>query len=70
MLILEDVTEITALRELVPVCASCKKIRNDADYWEQMEHYLARHLDISFTHGMCPECFDRYYPVGSPGRTG
>ena len=68
LLIFEDFTEFAELRGLVPICAGCKKIRNDKDYWEQVEHYLARHLEMSFTHGMCPECLDKYYPVGSPGR--
>lgn len=68
LLIFEDVTEFAELRGLVPMCAGCKKIRSDKDFWEQVEHYLARHLEMSFTHGMCPECLDTYYPVGSPGR--
>ena len=69
LLILEDLTEFTELRELIPICAGCKKIRNDKNYWEQVEHYLARNLEMSFTHGMCPECLEKYYPAGSPGRT-
>jgi len=69
LLILEDFTEFYELRGLVPICAGCKKIRNDKNYWEQVEHYLARNLEMNFTHGMCPECLDKYYPQGSPGRT-
>jgi len=68
LLILEDLTEFYELRGLVPICASCKKIRNDKNYWEHVEHYLARNLEMSFTHGMCPECLEKYYPEGSPGR--
>jgi hypothetical protein len=68
LLVFEDITEFAELRGLVPICAGCKKIRNDRDYWEQVEHYLARNLEMSFTHGMCPECLERYYPAGSPGR--
>jgi len=68
LLILEDLTEFYELRGLVPICAGCKKIRNDKNYWEQVEHYLARNLEMNFTHGMCPECFEKYYPLGSPGR--
>jgi len=68
LLVFEDVTEFAELRGLVPICASCKKIRNDRDYWEQVEHYLGRHLEMNFTHGMCPECLERYYPEGSIGR--
>jgi hypothetical protein len=69
LLILEDFTEFLELRGLVPICAGCKKIRNDKNYWEQVEHFLARNLEMSFTHGMCPECLEQYYPIGSPGRT-
>ena len=68
LLILEDFTEFSELRGLVPICAGCKKIRNDKNYWEQVEHYLARNLEMSFTHGMCPECLEKYYPDVSAGR--
>jgi len=62
LLILEDMTEITELKALLPICASCKKIRNDEDYWEHVEDYLHRCLDIDFTHGICPACIKRLYP--------
>ncbi len=56
LLTLEDVTEWVALRGLLPICAHCKKIRQDKEYWEQVEHYFARRSEIEFTHSICPDC--------------
>lgn len=67
LLIIEDITEFVELRDLVPICAGCKRIRTDTNYWEQVEQYFARHLEVRFTHGMCPECLEKYFPQGSPG---
>ncbi len=61
LLALEDVTELNALRGIVPICAWCKKVRNDKNYWEQVEHFLARTHQLQFTHGMCPECQETYF---------
>jgi len=47
------------LRGLIPICAWCKKIRNDQGYWQQVEAYITEHSDASFTHGMCPECQEK-----------
>jgi hypothetical protein len=62
LLILEDVNELMELRELIPICAGCKKIRDDKDYWHHVEHYFEKHLDVSFTHGFCPDCIEKLYP--------
>jgi PAS domain S-box-containing protein len=48
--------EITRLRELLPICSYCKKIRNDKNYWEQIETYITHHSNVMFSHGICPEC--------------
>lgn len=67
LLVFEDVTEFAELRGLVPICASCKKIRNaGADYrdqssWEPIEGYISSRTDATFTHGLCPECRDRTF---------
>lgn len=53
---------VSSLEELMPICASCKKIRDDKGYWEQVESYLLRRSGIKFSHGMCPECTKKYYP--------
>ena len=62
ILTLEDINELVELRRLLPICASCKKIRNEQEYWDSIEAYFKRHLDVDFTHGICPECFERLYP--------
>lgn len=49
--------ETQELRQLVPICCYCKNVRNDDGYWRQVELYLEKHLDLSLTHGICPECF-------------
>lgn len=56
VVILEDITELMEIRELVPICAWCKKIRDDEDYWKSVESYLEKHFEVSTTHGICPEC--------------
>ncbi len=57
---LEDaLTRVKQLRGLLPICAYCKKIRNDQNYWQQVECYVAEHSEAQFSHGICPECYDR-----------
>jgi PAS domain S-box-containing protein len=53
---------IKILSGLLPICASCKKIRNDRGSWEQMEQYIRSHSEAEFSHGICPECMKRDYP--------
>ena len=62
LLILEDIGELVALRQALPICASCKRIRDDQQFWTSVESYFKRHLDLRFSHGMCPECIDKFYP--------
>lgn len=62
--------EITTLRGFIPICAWCKKIRDDAGFWEQLEVYLRRHTAAEFSHGICPECYDRELKVGEPAPAG
>jgi PAS domain S-box-containing protein len=52
---------IKALKGIIPICASCKKIRDDEGYWNQLETYIEKYADVHFTHGMCPECSERFY---------
>lgn len=51
--------EVAQLRGMLPICSSCKKIRDDKGYWNQVEHYISEHADVSFSHGYCPHCFDK-----------
>ena len=54
--------EIKTLRGLFPICASCKKIRDDAGYWNTIEIYIQKHSEATFSHGICPECMKKLYP--------
>jgi len=60
--LVEAMAHIKQLRGLLPICANCKKIRNDHGYWEQVETYFQENSDIAFTHGFCPECVRKLYP--------
>jgi len=53
---------IKILRGLIPICASCKKIRDDKGYWNDLETYIADHSEADFSHGICPDCARRLYP--------
>ncbi|BDD88441.1 hypothetical protein DPPLL_28060 [Desulfofustis limnaeus] len=55
----EALEQIKTLKGFIPICAGCKKIRDDQGYWEQLESYLAAHTDATFSHGLCPECFEK-----------
>ncbi|MCK6473509.1 MAG: response regulator transcription factor [Planctomycetes bacterium] len=57
---LEDaLLRIKILQGLLPMCAWCKKVRNDSHYWQQVETYISEHSDIRFTHCICPDCLKR-----------
>jgi response regulator RpfG family c-di-GMP phosphodiesterase len=56
----EALTEIKTLKGCIPICASCKKIRDDEGYWDQLEAYISKHTDAIFNHGLCPECAELY----------
>jgi hypothetical protein len=54
--------KVKTLSGLLPICASCKKIRNDKGYWKQIEGYIMEHSDTTFSHGICPDCAQKLYP--------
>lgn len=58
----EALGRVKKLSGLLPICSSCKKIRDDHGYWNQLEVYIQEHSDASFTHSFCPECVRRLYP--------
>ena len=58
----EAVSAVKTLKGLIPICASCKNIRDDEGYWKQIEFYLCEHSELEFTHGICPACLERLYP--------
>jgi len=55
----EALGEVKRLQGLLPICSYCKKVRNEENYWQQVESYLSAHSDIKLTHGVCPDCYAR-----------
>ena len=62
--------EITALQRLLPICAGCKKIRDDKGYWHAVEIYFHEHAHTNFTHSMCPDCIKKLYPQAAAKMAG
>jgi PAS domain S-box-containing protein len=64
--LIQDLTtaldEIKTLKGIVPICASCKKIRDDRGFWNQLEVYIQEHSEAEFSHGICPDCVKKLYP--------
>ncbi len=58
----EALTQVKTLSGFLPICASCKNIRDDAGYWQGIETYLSEHANVEFTHGICPACVAKLYP--------
>lgn len=58
----DALSKVKTLKGLLPICASCKKIRNDQGYWTSVEAYILQHSDAEFTHGICPDCARTLYP--------
>ena len=58
----KTLSEVKTLRGFLPICASCKKIRDDKGYWNQIESYIRNHSEAEFSHGICPDCARKLYP--------
>jgi hypothetical protein len=58
----QALVQVKTLNGLLPICSSCKKIRDDKGYWNQIESYIRAHSEAEFSHGICPECLERLYP--------
>lgn len=56
------ISEIRMLRGLLPICANCKKIRDEKGFWNKIENYISEHSNADFTHSICPECTKKLYP--------
>jgi hypothetical protein len=54
--------EVRTLRGIIPICASCKNIRDDKGFWNQVEKYVGDHTEAEFSHGICPDCAKKLYP--------
>jgi sigma-B regulation protein RsbU (phosphoserine phosphatase) len=50
---------VKQLQGLLPICCYCKKVRNDHDYWQQVDAYVSQHTEVQFSHGICPDCFEK-----------
>jgi DNA-binding response OmpR family regulator len=55
----EALARVKQLQGLLPICAYCKKIRDDQNYWQQVENYISEHSEAQFSHSICPECYER-----------
>ena len=55
-------SDVKILRGLIPICASCKNVRDDGGYWRKIETYLKENADVQFSHGLCPDCAKKLYP--------
>ena len=61
MAVAEALSSAKVLRGLLPICAHCKKVRDDQGYWTRIEDYISRHSEADFSHGFCPECIEKHY---------
>ncbi len=61
LMVLEDMMAVTQLKEFIPICMCCKKIRDDEQYWQDIESYFTRCVGANFSHGICPACRQKHY---------
>ncbi len=66
----EALAKVKMLRGLLPICAWCKKVRDDQGYWTELEAYVVANTDVEITHGMCAECLTRHFPAGEEAAEG
>ena len=64
----EALEQIRTLQGVLPICMYCKKIRNDQNYWQQVETYIGQHSQAEFSHGLCPECFEKHFKRPTEGQ--
>ena len=66
LMVIEDISELSELRSLLPICSSCKKIRAESGQWEKVETYIKAHVpEVNLSHGLCPACAQKLYPDNS-----
>jgi response regulator RpfG family c-di-GMP phosphodiesterase len=53
------ISRVKELHALLPICSYCKSVRSDQNYWEKVEDYVAQHVNVQFSHGICPTCFEK-----------
>jgi hypothetical protein len=61
LLVLEDISALVQLQDPVPICASCRRMRDDDGFWAQMEDHFRQHFDLDLSHGLCPGCKQQFY---------
>jgi phosphoserine phosphatase RsbU/P len=59
----DALSRVKQLQGLLPICSYCKRIRDDHDYWQQVETYMSEHSQATFTHGICPECYEKFFKI-------
>lgn len=59
-------TRVKQLQGLLPICSYCKKVRDDQNYWQQVDSYITKHSEVEFSHSICPACFDRVMDKSNP----
>jgi PAS domain S-box-containing protein len=59
-------TEVRSLREIIPICSYCRKVRDDDDFWQHVESYIEAHTGAQFSHGVCPSCYERVTASDTP----
>ncbi|MCG6878445.1 MAG: PAS domain-containing protein [Deltaproteobacteria bacterium] len=57
LLVIEDISVITEIQRMIPICSVCHKIRNEKEVWSQIEAYFKENWDVDFSHGLCPDCY-------------
>ncbi len=55
----QALSQVKQLQGLLPICSYCKKIRDDQNYWQRVDTYVSDRTEVEFSHGICPDCFDR-----------
>ena len=64
--LVEALLKVKTLSGLLPICSSCKNIRDDKGYWIQLENYISEHSEAEFSHSICPDCVKKLYPDFDP----
>ncbi len=62
LIMVEDVSEFTALKSIIPICMKCKRVRTDEQYWQDLEAYFHTYVGVDFSHGICPICRELLFP--------
>jgi hypothetical protein len=68
LLTLEDVSDVVMLVDLLPMCAWCRRVRTGDEYWQSVEAWLGKHLDIDVTHALCDDCSAKHFPERPPDK--